>query len=202
MRPRVAAGSERARVGPATVEAQQDGHVGAEHLAQPGEHAGQGAHQPGRFPRAEHHRPAAGVDQQRVVPAGLGVATFGVPPLRDRPRTAVGHEMVVDEVHRVGGGAGGQHPRGERPLQAQRVAVLGQGRAPGPQRAQLRGGRLGHQGAGLGPAQVLGGLHGAGTQREAQRRGGQHAKVAVPAGRATGQRREDHLGADQVQVGV
>ena len=60
--------------------------------------------------------------------------------------------MVIDEVDRLGGGAGGQHPRGERALQAQRVAVLGQGRAPGPQRAQLRGGRQADRDSGLGAA--------------------------------------------------
>src|SRR5665647_304297 len=48
---------------------------------------------------------------------------------------------------------------------------------------------------------TLGFALGAGTQREAQGRRGQHAKVAVPASRATGQRREDPLGADHVQVG-
>ncbi|HZY01058.1 MAG TPA: hypothetical protein VFE92_16440, partial [Dermatophilaceae bacterium] len=110
--------------------------------------------------------------------------------------------MVVDEVHRLGRGVRLEHPRSERALQGQGVGVVGQGRQPGPQRPQLRGGRKSHRRAGFRPAKVLGALHGASTQREAQGRGRQHALVAVPAGRATSQRREDPLGADQVQVGV
>ena len=87
----------------------------AEDRPQLGQYPAKVGTEAGRLTGAEEHGPAAGVHHQGVVAAGLGVAAFGVPALGDRLSARIGHEVVVDEVHRVGGGAGGQHPRGERP---------------------------------------------------------------------------------------
>ena len=104
---------------------------------------------------AEHYGPAAGVDDQGVVPAGLGMAAFDVPALPDRAGTAVGHEVVVDEVDRVGGRVGGQHPGGEGPLQPEWIGAVGEGTQAGPQRLEFRDGHEPDRRAGLSPAQVL-----------------------------------------------
>ena len=101
--------------------------------------------------------------------------------------------MVIDEVHLIGGRVGGQHPGGERPLQAQRVRPVGQRTQPGPQRGQLRADRQPDRDTGVGPAQMLAALHGVDAQPETQGRGGQHRQIVVPARRPTGQRREDPL---------
>jgi len=58
------------------------------------------------------------------------VPAFGVPALADRLGAAVGHEVVIDEVDRVGGRVGAQHPGGEGPLQPQWIASVGQRTQP------------------------------------------------------------------------
>jgi len=60
------------------------------------------------------------------------LAVGSVIALGERPGTAVGHEVVVDEVHRVGRRVSGQHSGGEGPLQRQRVGPVGQCGQPGP----------------------------------------------------------------------
>jgi hypothetical protein len=151
VRARFPAGGEHRRVSPAPVEAQQDRGIRAEYLPQLPEYPGQVGGQPGRFTGGEDQGPAAGVHHQGVVAPGLGVAAFGVPALGDRTGAGVGHEVVVDEVNRIGARIGRQHPGGERALQSQRVGPVGQGRQPGPQRRQLRGERQADRRAGLGP---------------------------------------------------
>jgi len=155
--------------------------VRADHLTQLGQDPGQGGRQSGGFARAEDDGPAAGVDQQGVVAAGLGVAAFGVPALGDRAGTGVGHEVVVNEVDRVTGRFRREHPGGECALQPKRVAGVGQGRPPGPQARQLRNHREPDRGAGLGAAQVLGPHHRAGAQT---RRPG--SRCSAPPGRRSG----------------
>src|ERR1019366_1015852 len=116
LRARLPAGGECGWVGPAPGEAEQDRGIWAQDLAQLGQHPAKVGGQPRRLTGGEDHGPAAGVHHQGVVAAGLGVAAFGVPALGDRLGSGIGHEVVVDEVHRVGGGIRGEHPRGEHPL--------------------------------------------------------------------------------------
>src|SRR5664280_1324565 len=124
--------TKRRHAGPGPVEPQQHRDVRADHRPQLGQHPGQGRAEPGRLTGPEHHGPAAGIDQQRVVPAGPRVAAFGVPALGDRPGAGVGHEVVIDEVHAVPGRVRSQHRGGERALHLQRVGAVGQRGQPGP----------------------------------------------------------------------
>ena len=83
-------GAERQRVGAAAVEPEQDLRVLAEHLAQLGQHAGQGGGKPGRLAAGEAHRPALIVGDHGAGAAGLGVAALGVPALGYRLGALVG----------------------------------------------------------------------------------------------------------------
>jgi len=124
-----------------------------------GEDPGKGRDQPGRFAAAEDDRPATGIGEHGVVLAGLGMAAFGVPALADRLRTAVGDEVIVDEIDRVARWVGAEHPGGEGPLQPQRIAAVGERPQPGPERLELRHDREADRGAGVGPPQVFAALH-------------------------------------------
>jgi len=123
-----------------------------------------------------------GVDGSRVGTRVLVVPTFEQATWRE--------QAVLDERNAVPVDLDGD------PLQLAMLGVAGRGE-PGPQRLQLGAVPEPEGGAGLGPTQVLDPLDGVDPHREPEGRGGQDRQVVIAAARATCQRGEDRLRADQ-----
>lgn len=88
----------------------------------------------------------------------------------------VGHEVVVDEVHRVGSGVEVEHPSGEGPLQPERVGAVPQRPEAGPQARQLGDASQAHRDAGVASEEVLDVLDGVDAEGKADRGAYQHAR--------------------------